>query len=83
MYTACGLDCYDACKIVVEQDTFPKIAGDKEHPAGNGALCALLHKSIHEAPRIESPRINGHEASMDEAMKAVVDAFKKETSLLW
>lgn len=83
MYTACGLDCYDACKIVVEKDTFPKIAGDKEHPAGNGALCVLLNKSIHEAARIESPRIDGHEVSMDEAMKAVADTFKKETSLLW
>jgi len=81
--TACGLDCYDACKIVVEEDTFPKMEGDAGHPAGNGALCALLNKSIHEAPRIESPRIDGHEVSMDEAMKAVADAFKKETSLLW
>ena len=83
MSTACGLDCYDACKIVVEEDTFPKMEGDAGHPAGNGALCALLNKSIHEAPRIESPRIDGHEVSMDEAMKAVADAFKKETSLLW
>ena len=83
MYTACGLDCYDACKIVVEKDTFPKMVGDVEHPVGNGALCALLNKSIHEAARIKSPRIDGHEVSMDEAMKAVADAFKKETSLLW
>jgi anaerobic selenocysteine-containing dehydrogenase len=83
MHTACGLDCYDACKIVLEEDTFPKMAGDAAHPAGNGALCALLNKSIHEASRIESARINGHDVNMDEAMKAVVEAFKQETSLLW
>ena len=83
MSTACGLDCYDACKIVVEEDTFPKMEGDAGHPSGNGALCALLNKSIHEAPRIESPRIDGHEVSMDEAMKAVADAFKEKSSLLW
>ncbi len=83
MHTACGLDCYDACKIVLKEDTFPKMAGDASHPVGNGALCALLNKSMHEASRIESPRIDGTEVSMDEAMKAVADAFRKETSLLW
>ncbi|MCO4844913.1 MAG: molybdopterin-dependent oxidoreductase [Sulfurovum sp.] len=57
--------------------------GDAGHPAGNGALCALMNKSIHEAPRIESPRIDGHEISMDEAMQAVADAFKEKSSLLW
>lgn len=57
--------------------------GDVRHPAGNGALCALLNKSIHEVPRIEYPRIDGHEMSMDEAMKAAADAFKEKSSLLW
>ncbi|MCW8821866.1 MAG: molybdopterin-dependent oxidoreductase [Sulfurovum sp.] len=83
MTTACGLDCYDACKIVLEEDTFPKMTGDASHPVGNGALCALLNKSIHEAARIESPRIEGQDVSMDEAMLAVADAFKHKTSLLW
>ena len=80
--TACALDCYDACKIVVENG-LPKITGDKEHPVGNGALCTLLNKSIHEEPRIEEPRIDGIEVSMDEAMKAIKMAFEKPTSLLW
>ena len=74
--TACALDCYDACKIVVDESGFPKISGDKEHPVGNGALCTLLNKSIHEETRIESPRINGVEVSMTEAMQAVTEAFK-------
>ncbi len=83
MNTACGLDCYDACKIVVEGGELPKMSGDAEHPAGNGALCTLLNKSMHEEPRIEKARVDGEEVSLDAAMEAVHDAFKKENSLLW
>jgi len=82
MNTACGLDCYDACKIIVEENG-TKIKGDREHPAGNGALCALLNKQMPEAERITQPCVNGVAVSMDEAMDAVEDAFKAETSLLW
>ena len=81
--TVCALDCYDACKIILDETNFPKMTGDVEHPAGNGALCTLLNKSIHEEARIESPRIDGVEVSMDEAMHAVAEAFKAEKSLLW
>ncbi|WP_294956100.1 molybdopterin-dependent oxidoreductase [Sulfurovum sp.] len=80
--TACGLDCYDACRIIVEEEGF-KLKGDKEHPVGNGALCALLNKYMFETPRIEMPRINGKEVSMEEAMQAVAEAFKTDNSLLW
>ncbi len=80
--TACALDCYDACKIVVHNDT-EKIEGDANHPVGNGALCTLLNKSIHETKRIETPLINGKEVSLTEAMEAVKEAFEKPTSLLW
>jgi len=82
MNTACGLDCYDACSIIVEDDSF-KIKGDASHPAGNGALCALLNKYMFETPRIEKPRIDGVEVSMDEALEAVAEAFKTDRSLLW
>jgi anaerobic selenocysteine-containing dehydrogenase len=81
--TACGLDCYDACRIVVDKERFPKIKGDAGHPAGNGSLCALLNKYIHEEERIRTPRINGQEVSMEEAMQAVAEAFGKPESLLW
>jgi len=80
--TACGLDCYDACRIIVEEDEF-KIKGDKEHPVGNGALCALLNRHLFETPRIETPRVDGKEVSMEEAMQAVADACKTEDALLW
>ncbi len=82
MHTACGLDCYDACSIIVEEDSF-KITGDASHPAGNGVLCALLNKYMFETPRIEKPRIDGVEVSMDKALEAVTEAFKADKSLLW
>ena len=80
--TACALDCYDACKILVENG-LPKITGDSEHPAGNGALCTLLNKSIHDEARIEKPTIDGIEVSIEEAMNAVKEALDKPKSLLW
>jgi anaerobic selenocysteine-containing dehydrogenase len=83
MQTACGLDCYDACRILVKNDDPLKIEGDREHPAGNGALCIKLNKFIFETPRIEKPRINGVEASMEEALQAVAEAFRAKRSLLW
>lgn len=67
----------------MKDDTFPHISGDVEHPAGNGALCTLLHKSFHDEPRIEKARVDGEEVSLDKAMDAVEDAFKKKFSLLW
>ena len=82
MHTACGLDCYDACSIIVEDNDF-KIKGNVSHPAGNGALCALLNKYMFETPRIEKPRINGVEVSMEAALEAVAEAFKTDKSLLW
>jgi len=81
--TACGLDCYDACSIIVEEGDHFKIKGNKEHAVGNGALCALLNKFIFEQPRITKPRIDGKEVSMDEAMQAVANAFTDSKSLLW
>ena len=80
--TACALDCYDTCKILVE-DGIAHIKGDSNHPTGNGALCTLLNKSIHEEERITLPRVNSKEVSLDEALKAAADAFKDTKALLW
>ena len=82
-YSACGLDCYDACQIVTKGEGFPHITGVESHPVGNGALCALLNKSIHQAERIIHPRVDGKEVSMAEALDAVAAALKTERSLLW
>jgi len=81
--TACGLDCYDACSILVEEGEHFKIKGNKEHFSGNGALCALVNKAIFQQPRIVKPSIDGKEVSMDEAIQAVVNAFTDSKSLLW
>lgn len=78
--TACGLDCYDACRILHEEG---KIKGDATHPAGNGALCAVVNRYMDETERITMPRIEGREVSMEEALAAVAEAFKGEKSLLW
>lgn len=78
--TACGLDCYDACRILFDDG---KVNGDAGHPPGNGALCAVLNKYIDETQRITVPRIDGKEVSLDQALKAVADAFKVPKSLLW
>ena len=78
--TACGLDCYDACRIIAENE---KITGDKAHPPGNGALCAVLNKYIDDAERIAVPMVDGKEVGMEEAMSAVAEAFKEDKSLLW
>jgi len=80
--TACALDCYDACKIIVEDES-GIVKGDSGHPAGNGALCTLLNKSIHHEMRIEVPRVEGKEVSMNEAVKTVLTTFKGKHSLLW
>lgn len=78
--TACGLDCYDACCICVEEG---KLSGDISHPAGNGALCAVLNKTMHETPRITKPMIDGKEVSLEEALAATAVTLREESSLLW
>jgi anaerobic selenocysteine-containing dehydrogenase len=78
--TACGLDCYDACNIIHEEG---KLKGDKDHPAGNGALCAVLNKYMDKTERITKPRVGGKEVSMEEALAAVAEALKEEKNLLW
>jgi len=76
--TACGLDCPDACGIVADPEHFPRLVGD----TNTGALCALLNRDLFEAARIETPRIDGREVSMEEALDATAEALKRD-SLLW
>ena len=78
--TACGLDCYDACCILVDEG---KLSGDASHPAGNGALCAVLNKYMHETPRISKPMVDGQEVSMQEALDAVAQTLREDKCLLW
>ena len=77
--TACPLDCYDACSVVVQGD---KLQGEKEHPYTQGFLCPHLnHYEKHE--RLTSPRLNGTVISMQEALEHLVAILKKsEKSVL-
>jgi anaerobic selenocysteine-containing dehydrogenase len=78
-HTACGLDCYDGCSIVYDND---KITGDKLHPITQGALCANINTNILKAPRITTPMINGKKVSMQEALEYVANKINDKT-LLW
>ena len=81
--TACPLDCWDACAITCDPARPDKPVATPGHPYGNGALCALLNKYMHESPRIEAPRVDGREVSMEEALDAVAEALKANNPLLW
>ena len=78
--TTCGLDCPDACGIVVLDGN---IEADQEHPTSNGALCALVNKYMLEEPRIKMPRVNGKEVELKEAMQATKEALDTHSKLLW
>jgi len=81
--TACPLDCYDACAITCDPSYPTRLVATPTHPTSNGALCALLNKHMHETPRIEKPRINGVEVSMEEALDAAAKALSKSPLLQW
>jgi len=73
--TACPLDCYDACSVVVDRESL-KMTGKEGHPFTQGTLCSHLYRHIKEAERIKLPRVDGKEVSMQEALKAVAQAIK-------
>jgi anaerobic selenocysteine-containing dehydrogenase len=83
--TTCGLDCPDACGIITSEAMIKsgKVKADPNHPTSNGSLCALLNKQIHDAPRITTPKINGKEVTLDEALEATNKALKSHSKLLW
>ncbi len=81
--TACPLDCFDACSIICDSQYPQKLVGGNNLSYTNGTLCAHLYKHIHDANRIEKPRINGKEVSMNEALDAVAAALKEKPWLLW
>ncbi|SFV57742.1 Anaerobic dehydrogenases, typically selenocysteine-containing [hydrothermal vent metagenome] len=81
--TACGLDCPDACGIVVEPNYFPKVVADSAHPTSNGALCSLINRYIHKEPRITKARVGGIEVSLDTALEAIKESLQVKEKLLW
>ncbi|MFZ5373983.1 MAG: molybdopterin-dependent oxidoreductase [Campylobacterota bacterium] len=71
--TACPLDCYDACRIVIDENGTLK--GDKTHPITRGYLCPNLNH-YGEYPRILSPRLEGREVSMEEALRILCERLE-------
>ena len=81
--TACPLDCWDACAITCDSNHPQKLVATPSHPLYNGALCRLLNKEIHQTPRINKPRVDGKEVSMQEALAEIAKIFKSTKPLLW
>lgn len=71
--TACPLDCYDACRIVVDENG--KLKGDKSHPVTRGFLCPNLNHFAQQN-RIFTPQFRGDEISMERAFELLIEALK-------
>ncbi len=71
--TACPLDCYDACRVVMGEGGVLK--GDKTHPVTRGYLCPNLnHFSDHM--RLCAPKLRGEDISMEDAIETLIDVLK-------
>lgn len=68
--TVCPLDCYDACRIILDQ--YGKMKGDPDHPLTKGFLCPHLNHYDEYEP-IRTPRYLGKTISMEEAMEILRD----------
>lgn len=71
--TACPLDCYDACRIIVEEN---KLRGDKAHPYTHGYLCMHLNHYAKHA-RIALPRYKGKTITMQEALAILKEKLER------
>lgn len=72
--TVCPLDCYDACRVIVEDSGTLK--GDKTHPVTRGYLCPNLNHYAEEE-RISVPRLKGKEVSLEEALETLIRTLQE------
>ena len=63
-FTACPLDCYDACSVIYDGGAIKPI----KEGYTNGFLCPHLNHYL-ETSRVESPRYKGKNISMPEALE--------------
>jgi anaerobic selenocysteine-containing dehydrogenase len=75
--SACPLDCYDACRITLDENA--KIKGDYEHPITRGYLCPNLNH-FKQAERLTVPTFRGEEISMERAVELLIEALKNSKS---
>lgn len=71
--TACPLDCFDSCSVILSDDG--KLKGDKAHPITQGYLCHHLN-NYHKIPRIQKPQFRGKEIEMGEALEILETKLK-------
>ena len=72
IFTACPLDCYDACEIVVDGR---KITAQKQRYT-QGFLCPHMNHFL-EQNFIEQPRYKGKEISLNEALEILKKMLKE------
>lgn len=75
--TACPLDCYDSCSVIVDENT-NKLLGDKDDKYTNGYLCPHLNH-FSSQKRIESARYKGEEITLDQAQNILKDILQKHS----
>lgn len=80
--TACPLDCYDACRIVIDENG--KLRGDKLHPVTRGYLCPNLNH-FKDQDRLISAKFRGEDVSIETAVKTLIEVLKdtKSDSVLY
>ena len=80
--TACPLDCYDACRIVIDENG--KLRGDKLHPVTRGYLCPNLNH-FKDQDRLISAKLRGEDVSIETAVKTLIEVLKdtKSDSVLY
>ena len=75
--TACPLDCYDACRILLDENQ--KLKGDKTHPVTRGFLCPNLNH-FTEQDRLITPKLRGQDISMETAIQTLIDVLQSSKS---
>lgn len=78
--TVCPLDCYDACRIVM--DGSDHFRGDKEHPITQGFLCPHMNH-YDQIPRLQYPTMMGQEITIGEALDILVQKLKTAPDTLY
>ncbi|OHD87389.1 MAG: molybdopterin oxidoreductase, partial [Sulfuricurvum sp. RIFCSPLOWO2_12_43_5] len=75
--TACPLDCYDACRILLDENQ--KLKGDKTHPVTRGFLCPNLNH-FTEQDRLITPKLRGQDISMETAIQTLIEVLQSSKS---
>lgn len=74
--TACPLDCFDSCSIIVNEEI--KLKGEKEHPVTQGYLCPNLN-NFNNTKKIEKASYKGEEISLFKALEILKEKLQETT----